>query len=122
MKLKEKDRRPKHQFEPGDIVELHGSVKDLPGRKGLVLQTAPHVKGQGYQECHCVFAGREVDLYRATRKFISAQSRNDEDSVGFIVINTKLVPTGTKAPEAWMKQVTAKEIRTLRFTMILEED
>ena len=121
MKLKEKDKRPRYQYEPGDIVELHGSVKEISGRKGLVLQTESSFRGEGYQTCLCVFAGRDVDLYRAARRFISYKLTKEDLSFGVSVSNTKLIYK-EKCPREWLKSITCKEIRTMRFIKILEED
>jgi hypothetical protein len=120
-KLKERDRRPKHQFEPGDLVEFHGSVKESQGGRGLVLETAPHSKGDGFQTCTVAFGGRDDDLFRQARRYISHMQAQSSISFGAEVINTKLVYKG-KAPREWLKSISAKEVRSIRFMKILDDE
>ena len=126
MKLREADRRPKHHFEIGDIVMYHGSVKNGPGGKGIVLDIATiHDIQEGdkikflYQECQCVFFPKEVDLYKAMRTYSASKALDSTYTQGFKVRATALTFI-EKAPEAWFAKITAQDIANLRFTHILD--
>jgi len=114
-KLRETDKRPKRQFQPGDIV------KRKDGMEGLVLQTEPDKRGHGYQICWCIFAARDVNLFTAARAFVARRSKDTEYVTGIKMSNTQLSYQRT-APESWLRRVSAQEIRTLRFVQIVEED
>lgn len=114
-KLRETDKRPKRQFQPGDVVRK----KD--GMVGLVLQTEADSRAYGYQLCWCIFAPREMNLYSAARAFVARRSKDPEYVTGVKISNTQLAYLRT-APESWLKRVSAQEIRTLRFVQIVEED
>lgn len=114
-KLREVDKRPKRQFQPGDIVRK----KD--GMEGLVLQTEPDKRGHGYQMCWCIFTAREMSLYTAARAFVAKRSKDSDYVTGVKISNTQL-SYQRSAPESWLRRVSAQEIRTLRFVQIVEED
>lgn len=128
-KLRQTDKRPKHRFEPGDIVQ------NKNGMNGLVLATEPaqeKVHGPGSQWCFCVFAGKEVDLFRQARMFMQRSSHERSQRIrdmaehGMATSGTALLNTRIsfirKAPDSWVQSITPQEVLNMRFAFIFEED
>jgi hypothetical protein len=119
-KLKEIDRRPKHQFEPGDLVRTRKGMRVLPEAQGVVLEVHSWTDGSGRQECLCVFAAKQVDTYEAVREFIVDKAYETDYVHGTRIMNTQLEPAG-KAPRQWFIDVQAAELDMQRFRLILED-
>jgi len=121
-KLREIDKRPKHQFSPGDIVSWKRGTG--AGSEGIIIATRAEAgrRGQnGYQECWAVFAPREFDLYQAARQSISMKEDLSEDIMGVRISNTQ-IEFLRKCPESWMTGISASEVMLMRFQYIAEED
>jgi len=122
-KLREVDKRPKHQFSPGDIV----SWKKGPGagREGLLIKIREQEGRRGlhgYQRCWVVFAPREFELYQAARKYVSGLEEHAEDEVIGVEISNTQIEFLRKCPDNWLASISASEVMLLRFSYIAEED
>jgi len=119
MKLIERDRRPKHTFEVGDIVEYHGSYKQAPGGKGIILDIKYEEDDTSDPRLQCVFFPRDVDLFKTMRTYSANKALNQTHTQGFEV-SARALSFVEKAPESWFNKVTAQDIANLRFTHILD--
>ena len=125
-KLKQRDKRPKRKFKPGDIVIPHPSRRDLISvGQGIVLKevkkTQPDdIVNTDLQLVLVYFAARDVDLYTEARKFARAWVDEPEyEPDGAIMRNTDLEIVKTES--GWLDAPSIEEVQMQRFSDVAND-
>ena len=125
-KLKERDKRPKRKFEPGDIVRPHPRRTDLVTvGQGIVLReleknNPDDIVDTELQLLLVYFAARDVDLYTEARRFARAWVDDPEykpDGVTMKNSDLQIVKTTT----GWLDAPTIEETQMRRFINIMDD-
>lgn len=124
-RIREKDRRPKRKFKPGDIVLPHPKRADLRSvGEGIVLyefKTTGKTYGVDDQDLFVFFAARDVDLYTEARRYARAMMMEPEfRPEGIKLTNADLEYTGRSEPK-WLESPDLDEIQMMRFADVASE-
>lgn len=123
MKLKEKDKRPRHKFKVGDIVRYKPGRHGEMSPEGVVLKVEFLESNDIRQRCYCVLAPDELTLRNAVRRIAKKLFFEPDYKASQLVTveNNRLVYVGD-CPKSWLQPITSMEIQTSRFSDLLEEE
>ena len=126
-KLPEKDRRPTHDFQIGDLVSKHGAagvgiILAIEEREIQSFEQLETRVQNGGRLAYCLFRAREFELRKEARRLLSTYNLGEEIKPLLPGVPFSQLTYCGKAPKAWHTPPSAKMISKDRFADILGEE